>query len=1494
MKISSPSRIDATATVNEVVFIDTAIAGFQDLANGVRPGISVVLIDGNSDGLLQIAQALKAYGPLHTVHIISHGEPGTLLLGATRVNERSLGHYQDSWNAFRQALGEAGEVLLYGCEIAKGDIGKSFVARFAELAGAKVAASTELVGNAGQGGSWDLWYGNGVIAAALALTDAARANFHGVLAVLAGTFTFGSWSATISPTTADDPTTNSTIKSDGTAGTGADTGLMAQIITPDSRAAFIGTTPADWTGAGVSVLANNDGSLTFAGSSDNLNYVERIRIYAANVSDTFKLDGLNFGFKFASGDSAVTSTTVSIVGYDSTNHELGRLNLGLISGGTLKSVSPATLGLPDSGSFQNIREFALEFTNPVAAVQLDDLVIASAVTADTTAPRVTSISRQTPSSATTNADSLVYRVTFSEAVSNVDAADFAVAGSDASVTNLSPVGSNAYDVTVSGGNLASLDGTVTLGFAGGQNIADTAGNALAITIPTGTNDNTYTLDNVAPRVTSIDRHTPSGATTNADSLVYRVTFDGTVSNLDITDFTVAGTTGTVTNVSSAGGNAYDVVLSGGDLANLNGTVTLNFAGGQNITDVAGNALNPVPAGSNNNTYIVSNQPPTTTIATAAFSADTGASSTDFNTKTAAQTISGTLSANLAAGETVYVSLNNGASWTAAAGNAGQNTWSLSGQTLTGNGTLRVKVTDLAGNDGAAFVQAYALDTTVPATTVSNIHISADTGSSASDFLTSTAAQTVTASLSANLAAGDILYGSLDNGATWTNITSSVTGAAISWTGVTLAAGTSALQFKVTDAAGNDGAAATQTYTLDTAAPVFQGATVNGNTLVMTYTDAATIDAANPPASGTFAVVAGGGAIAVNGVAVNAAARTVTLTLAAAVSNGQAVTVAYSDPTNSNDANAIQDAAGNDAATLTATNVTNNTAAAPAGGGESAPATPSAPTLPSLSTVDGVPIRIEQISNSDGTTSTKITIPVIEPTRKDQSGNNTVADIPLVTGNGGAVLLTAQVPTGMGLTAQGNSVPKAAGLSSADLTREIKAHTAAGARDQDSLIGGGSGFLGSHSKDAPLLVQTIVPTMAPNSSAPSGPLTIVGTPSAPGQPMTALVIDGRSLPGGSEIRLNDIDYAAVIGQLSVTGGAGSQNVWGDGSSQYIMLGAGDDILHGGAGDDTVGSAGGNDKIFGDEGNDLVFGGQGNDAIDGGTGLDTIRLVGSGRSDYMMRVENGRLTVTHRNGGNDGVDTVASVEKINFTGGEADTTVRGIITRMYDAMFDRAPDLQGLEYWIRMSGQGLSMIDIANQFVISPEAQTLHGSQTDAQFVDALYQRSFGRAADTAGRGYWTGLLEQGKADRATLTYSFANSEEKIALEKASGYTLDFARTDVATLVRMYDTLFDRKADAAGLNHWIAVSENGMSLRDIAYGFIHSEQAVGMFGGMSNIRFVHHLYKAGLDRQGSDAEVSAWARQLDSGTIGRADALLGFADSAEKIALVGMMSTSVDTM
>ena len=115
---------------------------------------------------------------------------------------------------------------------------------------------------------------------------------------------------------------------------------------------------------------------------------------------------------------------------------------------------------------------------------------------DSTAPRVSSIIRQSPSTSPTSADSLTWRATFNEAVQNVDAADFQVSGTTAT-HSVSEVSGTVYDVTASGGDLAGLTATVTLAFASGQDIEDANTNRLTNTAPTDTNHNTFEVENTA-------------------------------------------------------------------------------------------------------------------------------------------------------------------------------------------------------------------------------------------------------------------------------------------------------------------------------------------------------------------------------------------------------------------------------------------------------------------------------------------------------------------------------------------------------------------------------------------------------------------------------------------------------------------------------------------------------------------------------------------------------------------------------------------------------------------------------------------------------------------------------------------------------------------------------------------------------------------------------------------------------------------------------------
>ncbi|MGE5375103.1 MAG: choice-of-anchor Q domain-containing protein [Bacteroidota bacterium] len=113
---------------------------------------------------------------------------------------------------------------------------------------------------------------------------------------------------------------------------------------------------------------------------------------------------------------------------------------------------------------------------------------------DVIPPTLLSFTRQVPTTSTTSADVLVFRATFSESVAQVDSADFVVNGTTtATVTNVASNSPSTYDVTVSGGDLATFNGVVGLNLSGTQNIKDLYGNPLAAGEPA--TDQTYTVSN---------------------------------------------------------------------------------------------------------------------------------------------------------------------------------------------------------------------------------------------------------------------------------------------------------------------------------------------------------------------------------------------------------------------------------------------------------------------------------------------------------------------------------------------------------------------------------------------------------------------------------------------------------------------------------------------------------------------------------------------------------------------------------------------------------------------------------------------------------------------------------------------------------------------------------------------------------------------------------------------------------------------------------------
>lgn len=197
------------------------------------------------------------------------------------------------------------------------------------------------------------------------------------------------------------------------------------------------------------------------------------------------------------------------------------------------------------------------------------------------------------------------------------------------------------------------------------------------------------------------------------------------------------------------------------------------------------------------------------------------------------------------------------------------------------------------------------------------------------------------------------------------------------------------------------------------------------------------------------------------------------------------------------------------------------------------------------------------------------------------------------------------------------------------------------------------------------------------------------------------------------------------------------------------------------DDTLSGTPGNDIFHAGAGNDVLAGSAGNDMLDGGAGLDTARYQ-MARSGITAAVnEHGVVAL---NKGAAGTDTLIGVERALFDNGAVAFDIEGSAGdayRLYQAAFDRKPDIGGLGFYIYYMDRGVSAARAAAEIVQSDEFRKLYGADpTSGDFLSRLYANVLHRAPDPGGFDFWLKVLEAGYS-RAAVLAELADSPENHA-------------------------------------------------------------------------------------------------------------------------------------
>ncbi|HLO50807.1 MAG TPA: DUF4347 domain-containing protein, partial [Kamptonema sp.] len=164
----------------QIIFVDPSVQNYQSLIQN-SPDSQIIILKENYSGIAQITQALAHQKNIEALHILSHGSPGSLNLGTEALNRNNLEKFSPQLKQWRKALTENADILLYGCEVAKGQAGQNFLKGLSEITGADIAASANLTGSAELGGDWKLEVQTGPIEARVPFNANSLKSYSGVL-----------------------------------------------------------------------------------------------------------------------------------------------------------------------------------------------------------------------------------------------------------------------------------------------------------------------------------------------------------------------------------------------------------------------------------------------------------------------------------------------------------------------------------------------------------------------------------------------------------------------------------------------------------------------------------------------------------------------------------------------------------------------------------------------------------------------------------------------------------------------------------------------------------------------------------------------------------------------------------------------------------------------------------------------------------------------------------------------------------------------------------------------------------------------------------------------------------------------------------------------------------------------------------------------------------------------------------------------------------------
>jgi YD repeat-containing protein len=255
------------------------------------------------------------------------------------------------------------------------------------------------------------------------------------------------------------------------------------------------------------------------------------------------------------------------------------------------------------------------------------------------------------------------------------------------------------------------------------------------------------------------------------------------------------------------------------------------------------------------------------------------------------------------------------------------------------------------------------------------------------------------------------------------------------------------------------------------------------------------------------------------------------------------------------------------------------------------------------------------------------------------------------------------------------------------------------------------------------------------------------------------------------------------------------------------------------------------------------------------------------------------------------------------------IREQIARAYVLLFNRGPELAGLNLWTEQIRGGRALSDVLQSLLESQEGMNRYAGFSGYQIMGRIYNDVLGMPyLDSAGTAWAVQLQSRPKGEVLVELINWITSYSGVDGLDASHralfsnkvdvgltYAVELGGTDgheaslitqlvtatdttaaiaaaqaaiakiqkLTQIAHLYIALLNRAPDKAGLDVWLDAMNNGMSWEDVANSILNAPEARSEplnLDAMSDTAFVTHLYKTVLNRAPDEGGLKSWVANL----------------------------------